>query len=305
MSAIKSLTARSSYAGRKHFSLSAGLLFVLPSIIFVSIFFLWPLYKLILMSFQDYPLLGDPSWIGLDNYKEAFTDDEFKGSFKVTIIYTLIVTPLLFITGLGCALLIKGTSRISIFFRTIFFIPVVIGFGSAAFLWFWFINPDTGYLPQVMRDLGLGDMKESWTATMPLALIMVVLMVVWKFTAFQMIGFMTGLQAIPEEINESASLDGATGIKKLRFISLPLLRRTIGLLMVLSISGSLLAFDQFYIITAGRPEGETQTIAFYLFRQAFLAFRLGYGAALSVILAVLLMIISLIQIKLSRMDTHE
>ena len=231
------------------------------------------------MSFQDYPLLGDPSWIGLDNYKEAFTDDEFKGSFKVTIIYTLIVTPLLFITGLGCALLIKGTSRISIFFRTVFFIPVVIGFGSAAFLWFWFINPDTGYLPQVMRDLGLGDMKESWTSTMPLAL--------------------------PEEINESASLDGATGIKKLRFISLPLLRRTIGLLMVLSVSGSLLAFDQFYIITAGRPEGETQTIAFYLFRQAFLAFRLGYGAALSVILAVLLMIISLIQIKLSRMDTHE
>jgi multiple sugar transport system permease protein len=120
-----------------------------------------------------------------------------------------------------------------------------------------------------------------------------------------MIGFMTGLQAIPQEINESAALDGATGMKNLRYISLPLLRRTIGLLLVLSVSGSLLAFDQFYIITAGRPEGQTQTIAFYLFRQAFLAFRLGYGAALSVILAVLLMIISLIQIKLSRMDTHE
>ncbi len=283
----------------------AGFYFVIPASIFVLVFFLYPFLNVIWMSFQDWPLLGDRSWIGFENYRTAFQDIEFINSVKFTLLYTVIVTPLLFFTALGMALLIKGTSRTTKVFRTIFFLPVVIGFGPASYLWYWFVDSRVGPAPQFLRVLGFGDQEEQWLGIMPLALFVVIVMVVWKFSAFQMILLMAAIQGISKEVLEAAEIDGAKGLTLLRTITLPLIKRTISLVLILSVAGSLLAFDQFYIITGGNPNGSTLTTVFNIYRQSFLQFQLGYGAALSVLVAIALMLISLIQLRVLRGDDHE
>lgn len=283
----------------------AGFYFVIPASIFVLVFFLYPFLNVIWMSFQDWPLLGERSWIGFENYRTAFQDIEFINSVKFTLLYTIIVTPLLFFTALSMALLIKGSSRTTKVFRTIFFLPVVIGFGPASYLWYWFVDSRVGPAPQFLRVLGFGDQEEQWLGIMPLALFVVIVMVVWKFSAFQMILLMAAIQGISREILEAAQIDGAKGLTLLRTITLPLIKRTISLVLILSVAGSLLAFDQFYIITGGNPNGSTLTTVFNIYRQSFLQFQLGYGAALSVLVAIALMLISLIQLRVLRGDDHE
>jgi|1048.fasta_scaffold29947_2 multiple sugar transport system permease protein len=282
-----------------------ALVFIMPAMLFVGFFFLYPLVNVIIMSFQDFPLLGERSWVGLSNYTDAFQDAEFLKSIKITLLYTVLVTPLLFFTSLGMALLIVGEDRYSKFFRTIFFLPVVIGFGSASFLWYWFVDARVGPLPQFVRNLGFGKQEDQWLGAMPLALFMVILLVVWKFSAFQMILLMAAIQGIPKEIIEAAQLDGAKGFKLLRTIILPLIKRTVTMVLILSIAGSLLAFDQFYIVTNGGPNGATVTTVFHIYRQSFLQFQLGYGAALSVIVSIALISISYIQFRLLKVSDDE
>jgi multiple sugar transport system permease protein len=274
-----------------------GFWFILPSMVFVLIFFLVPLVAVLIMSTTNFPLLGDVEYVGLQNYTDMMSDTEFHQTIIQTLIYTVLVTPPLFFVGLGAALLIRRTNKLSSFFRTFFFMPLVIGFGSAAFLWYWLLDPGTGYIPQLLRDLGFGAMEKPILGYMPGALLAVILMVVWKFSSLQMILLMAAMQGIDPEVLESSEMDGAVKWKQLRYITLPLIKRTLGLVFILSIAGSLLAFDQFFIMTGGGPEGQTETMVFYVWRQAFRSFNLGYAAALSVVISIALLLVSLIQVR--------
>ena len=274
-----------------------GFWFILPSMIFVLIFFLVPLVAVLIMSMTNFPLLGDVEYVGLQNYTDMMSDTEFHQTIIQTLISTVLVTPPLFFVGLGAALLIRKTNKLSSFFRTFFFMPLVIGFGSAAFLWYWLLDPGTGYIPQLLRDLGFGAMEKPILGYMPGALLAVILMVVWKFSSFQMILLMAAMQGIDPEVLESSEMDGAVKWKQLRYITLPLIKRTLGMVFILSIAGSLLAFDQFFIMTGGGPEGQTETMVFYVWRQAFRSFNLGYAAALSVVISIALLLVSLIQVR--------
>jgi len=274
-----------------------GFWFIIPSMIFVLIFFLVPLVAVLIMSMTNFPLLGDVEYVGLQNYTDMMSDTEFHQTIIQTLIYTVLVTPPLFFVGLGAALLIRKTNKLSSFFRTFFFMPLVIGFGSAAFLWYWLLDPGTGYIPQLLRDLGFGAMEKPILGYMPGALLAVILMVVWKFSSLQMILLMAAMQGIDPEVLESSEMDGAVKWKQLRYITLPLIKRTLGMVFILSIAGSLLAFDQFFIMTGGGPEGQTETMVFYVWRQAFRSFNLGYAAALSVVISIALLLVSLIQVR--------
>lgn len=274
-----------------------GFWFILPSMVFVLIFFLVPLVAVLVMSSTNFPLLGDVEYVGLQNYADMMSDTEFHQTIIQTLIYTVLVTPPLFFVGLGAALLIRRTNKLSSFFRTFFFMPLVIGFGSAAFLWYWLLDPGTGYIPQLLRDLGFGAMEKPILGYMPGALLAVILMVVWKFSSLQMILLMAAMQGIDPEVLESSEMDGAVKWKQLRYITLPLIKRTLGMVFILSIAGSLLAFDQFFIMTGGGPEGQTETMVFYVWRQAFRSFNLGYAAALSVVISIALLLVSLIQVR--------
>lgn len=278
-----------------------GFFCTVPALVFTVTLFVVPLVLMGWMSLHRWPLLGEPTFIGFDNYIRAFTaDGTFLISVRFTLIYTLIITPLLFILGLALALFVRQPRWGAGFFRTIVFSPYVIGFAAASFLWLWFVDPLAGPVAAVFGALGLDVDQVAWlTETWP-GLINVIVMVTWKVVGFQMILLLGGLNSVPEEVVEAASIDGAGWWRRMFNIVLPLMKPTILLLLVFSISGSLLAFEQFFLITKGRPDNETVTAVYWIYNVSFTKFELGYGAALSVIMLVLLLIVAAIQVRVMK-----
>lgn len=275
-----------------------GLLWSAPALLLVAVFFIAPVALMVVMSLFQWPLLGDPRFIGLDNYQRALTDPGFVQPVTFTVLYTVLIVPALFLVGLGLAHLVRGERRGTGLFRTLFFIPVVIGFASASYLWLWLADSRVGPLPALLRTLGLGEFRTPWANSVTGALVVVCVMILWKVAGYTMLLFMMGLQAIPVEVMEAARVDGAGRWRTFVSITLPLLRRTIALVFVLTTAGSLLAFDQFYIMTQGGPAKSTITVVYEIYRESFMRFQLGYGAALSVLLALVLIGISAVQLKI-------
>jgi multiple sugar transport system permease protein len=282
-----------------------GVGFAAPAVLVITGFFLIPLGLTFYMSLNNWSLLGAHSWIGLENYKRAFSDPGFRSAFGFTLEYTAIVTPVLFFFGLGLALLVHRPRRGAKIFQSVYFMPVVIGFASASFLFLYMGQPGIGPLFDLMSRLGLVSDDTNWFADHWTALLLVVISVTWKFVGIQMLLLLAGLQSIPTELEEAARIDGARRAQVFRYITLPLLRPTLALVLVFSVAGSLLAFDQFYIMTSGGPSNSTITAVYQIYRVSFVQFRLGYGAALSVLLMVVLACVSAVQLMLLRNTDHD
>jgi multiple sugar transport system permease protein len=296
-------TAKSGMTWAQQRSL-VGFLFVLPTVIFVSIFFIYPLLMTAFMSLHDWPLFGASTFIGIENYRELFNDRQFIKSLLFTARYTLFITPPIFIVAFILASLVRRNIPGIGIFRTIFFLPVVIGLGISSLLWVWLLNADVGIINQILLDLGIIEKRQLWLAKPDMAMNVIVISVVWKTVGFTMVLLLAGMQAIPEELYESADVDGAGYWQKLLYITLPLLRRTFALALVLSVIGSILAFDQFYIITGGGPRNSTISIVYWIFNNSFTYFKMGYGSAMSIVLLFILVILSTLQLYLLR-DTSE
>lgn len=281
-----------------------GLLFVLPSAAFIGLFFVVPLAMTAWISLHDWPLLGDARFIGLRNYRTLASDSTFWGSLRFTTEYTLIVTPVIFLLAFGLALLVQRRVRGVGFFRTAFFLPVVIGLSTASLLWVWLFNDQVGVFDGVLPGSGLIKEPIEWLGDPTSALLSTGAMVIWKTVGFTMILFVVGLQAIPTQLYEAAMVDGAGRWARLRHITVPLLRRTFALALVLAVIASFLAFDQFYIMTQGGPQNQTLTVVYWIYANSFTYFKLGYGAALSIVLLAILIVLSTIQLYLLRDDTQ-
>ncbi|TMC04002.1 MAG: sugar ABC transporter permease [Chloroflexi bacterium] len=256
------------------------------------------------MSLNQWPLLGDHEFVGLQNYAEAVHDSAFLGSVGVTVLYTVIITPALLVLAFVLALLTQGTDRASRFFRTLYFLPVPVGLASASYLFVWLVQPNVGPIGRVLQLTGVVHQPPVWLAATIPALLVVVGMVVWKVTGLQMILLMAGMQSIPEAMHEAATVDGAGWWRRFLFITLPLLRPTLALVLVFSVAGSLLAFDQFYIITAGGPSNSTLTAVYTIYRTSFVSFHLGYGAAMSILTMLVLAAVSAVQLLLVSQSTE-
>lgn len=278
-----------------------GFLCTAPALLLTTLLFVVPLVLMVWMSLHEWPLLGEHTFIGVENYVRAFTQDStFLVSVRFTLIYTFVITPVLFFLGLALALFVRRRSKGSAFFRTIFFSPYVIGFAAASFLWLWFVDPQAGPVAAVTGAMGWHIDQVSWlTETVP-GLINVMIMVTWKVVGFQMILLLGGLNGVPDDIIEAAHVDGASWLRRMFSIVLPLMKPTIVLLLVFSISGSLLAFEQFFLITKGRPDNETVTAVYWIYNASFKKFELGYGAALSVIMLIVLLIVAAVQVRMMK-----
>ena len=282
----------------------AGLLFVLPCVLFTIMFFLVPLGMAAWMSLHNWGLLKKPYFTGLENYVDLFNDTTFWTSLLFTAKYTLVVTPVIFVVAFALALLVQRPLRWVGTFRTAYFLPVVIGLGTSSLLWTWLLHDQVGVFNAIL--LGLGIVKEpvQFLAEPLGALATLAVMVVWKTVGFTMVLLLVGMQAIPEELYEAARIDGASWWQGMSFITIPLLRRTFALALTISVIGSFLAFDQFYIMTHGGPQNSTITVVYWIYRAAFTYFKLGYAAAMSMILLVILVAISLVQLYLLRDETQ-
>ncbi|MDM9624812.1 sugar ABC transporter permease [Rhizobium sp. S152] len=282
-----------------------GLAFILPGFLFIVVLFLVPLVMTVWMSFYNWPLLGRAKFIGLDNYIELMNDTQLWHSFGFTLLYTGLVTTAIFVVAFPLALLVDRPLRIAGFFRTIYFMPVVIGFGAASTLWMWLLNPDNGVFAQLLRGIGLIDSAPRPLQSFWPALAVIILMVVWKTAGFTMVILLTGLQSISSDVIEAAKIDGANVWSRFHRITLPLMRNSVILALLLNVTSSMLAFDQFFVITQGGPENSTISAVFSIYLASFSSYRLGYGSAISFALLVVLVAISTIQFVFLRQRPEE
>ena len=278
-----------------------GLVYLTPALLFVTVFTVYPLTQMVWVSFNNWTLISPPKYVGLNNFIKAFSDRQFWISLTFTLKYTLIITPILMIGGYAIALLVSGNSVLQRFTRTVVFMPVVIGLGASSLLWYWLFAADAGFINTILRDLRIIPDRILWLGVnADVSNIAIIISVVWKVIGFGMILFVGAIQAIPTEVNEAALVDGASGWQRVRAITLPLTLRTVLLVTLISVIGSLLAFDQFYIMTAGQPQNLTATSVFFIYLNSFPYLKLGYGAALSLILAVFVLLFTLVQMLLTR-----
>ena len=256
----------------------------MPTVAFVTVFFIVPLLMTVFMSFHDWPLFGERAFTGLANYSELGKDRQYLKSLDFTFRYTLLVTPPIFLLGFILASLVRRNIRFIGIFRTIFFLPVVIGLGVSSLLWVWMLDDRIGVFNKILLDLNLVTKAQLFLGRPNTAMNVIILSVVWKTVGFTMILLLAGLQAIPDELYESAEVDGAGYFRKLFYITLPLMRRFIALALILSVIGSVLSFDQFYIMTRGGPRNSTISIVYWIFNNSFTYFKMGYGSAMSIVL---------------------
>ncbi|AJY47769.1 carbohydrate ABC transporter permease [Martelella endophytica] len=282
-----------------------GLAFIAPSMVFIIGLFIIPLIMTVWMSFFRWPLLGRRKFIGIDNYAELLGDSQLWQSFGFTLLYTVLVTTAIMAVALPLALLVDRPLRSVGFFRTVFFMPVVIGFGAASTLWLWLLNPDSGVFARLLTGLGLFDHAPRPLESFWPALAVIILMVVWKTAGFTMVILLTGLQSIPNDVIEAARIDGASPFSRFRRITLPLMRNSVLLALILNVTSSMLAFDQFFIITQGGPNNSTISAVFTIYLASFSSYRLGYGSALSFALLVVLVAISSIQLSFMRQRPED
>jgi multiple sugar transport system permease protein len=278
-----------------------GLGYLAPAIVFVLAFTAYPLGQMIWVSLNNWSLITPPTFIGLQNFTRAFADSQFWVSLVFTLKYTLFITPPLIIGGYLIALLVADNTRLRRFTRTIVFIPVVIGLGVSSLLWYWLFSTNFGFVNKILQDLHLITTPIIWLGIdADRSNLAIIVSIIWKVIGFGMILFVGAIQAIPTEITEATMVDGASYWQRVGRVILPLTMRTILLVTLLSVIGSLLAFDQFFIMTAGQPGNLTATSVFYVYLNSFPYLKLGYGAALSLILAAIILAFTIVQMLITR-----
>jgi len=278
-----------------------GAVYAAPTAVVVGLFFLVPLGLVGWMSLHDWPLLGAPRLNVPDNYTHIADSDLVRTAAVFTVKYTVVITVLLFVVAFGLAVLVRRARRGVGLLRTAFFLPMAVGFASASLLFLGFLSDEIGPVNDILSALGVVDGYTSWTSgSADSALASAVLLVLWRFAGFNMLILLTGLQAIPLEVYEAARLDGASRWQTFRWVTLPLMRPTIALVLILMITGSLLAFDQFWILTRGGPDNSTTSLVMVIYREAFVRLDLGSAASLSVLLLGVLVVFTVVQLAVLR-----
>ncbi|MFI7061944.1 carbohydrate ABC transporter permease [Kribbella sp. NPDC050124] len=277
-----------------------GLLLVAPAVLFVAVFVLVPLGFALVISLTNWPLIGSVKFSGVKNYTAIASDAAFAKSVLYTLLYTVIVTGPILVLGYALAVLVRRKRRGSTLLRTIFFLPFVVGLSTLSFVTVLEAQPDSGAINIVLRTLDITDGTTAWLVDGPLATGLICVLVIWGVSGLTMMLLMAGMQAIPREFYESSELDGATWWQQEREITIPVLRRTIAMAVIISVVGSLLAFTQFYILTRGGPGTDTTTVVQYIYNRAFVQLQLGAATALSIVLVVVVGLVTAFQFWLLR-----
>ena len=294
--------AASGAASRRRRHGIVGWLYALPTAVFVCLLFVWPIILVFRMSASHWPLLtGNQGWNFPTNYQKVFQNRFFVSSILFTLKYTFLATLLLIGLGLGLALLVQESTRWKGLLRTTFLIPSALGLASASLLFYALYSPQSSPLNPIFRALGLTDDTIAFLGTPSSALWSTLLLIVWRYAGFYMLILLVGLQRIPPDVYEAARIDGATRRQIFAKVTLPLLKPSLALSLILCVTGSLLAFDQFYILTKGGPDNSTITVVQLIYNLAFGGQNdLGRAAAMSVIVLIGLILINFVQFKVLR-----
>lgn len=281
--------------------------FLGPAFFFLIVLIVFPILFAFWISLHDWSLIPQPTpFLGFQNYIEAIQDPLTLKSLRNTLYYTVMVVPV----GMGVALalaLVMNQDGLPFrtLFRTVYFIPVITSWVAVSFVWVWMFEPRWGFVNAFLSWFGITGIK--WLASPTWALPAIIIVAIWKGLGFSMVLFLAGLQSIPREMYEAARIDGANRWQNFRFITFPLLNPTIVFITVTGVIGSLQVFTPAVIMTtrqgeAGGPIDSTRVMVYHIYATAFRYNNLGYGATLAFLLFVLILAITLIQLRLTQRE---
>ena len=270
-----------------------GILFSLPFMIVFALFMIYPLLFGFYISFFQWNILGTPKFIALQNYLDLLKDERFWSSLWHTLQFVLMTTPVLLILGFIMSLLVTGKSPLKGIMETCFFVPYIFSMTVVATLWAWIMQKDFGIINQILRILGKDGV--SWLTSEKNAMWSISIATYWWTAGFNMVLFTAGIKQISKEIYESATVDGAGPLQQIFHITIPLLKPTTILCLILQVIASFNVFGQVYVMTGGGPAGSTRVLVQYIYETGFNYFRMGYSAAMSYVLFLIIMVISVVQ----------
>ena len=268
--------------------------FLLPALTILALFVFWPMASALRLSFTDASGFGVENYIGFANYIEVFTDADILRAMGNTVLYTAMFTPAAVIVALLPAMALNSPYLpFRGLFRAWLFLPFIVSLAVAAFAWQYLLDPQVGLLNYWLQNFGirLGNVLQDPVLAMPT----VVLVAVWKNFPFYMIVFLAGLQEIPGSLYEAAKMDGAGPLSRFKNVTLPLLNNTTGFVLIIATIAALQAFDQIYVLTGGGPYQSTQTVVMQIYKSGFKDLELGFASALSYVLLIATLILSLVQ----------
>lgn len=277
-------------------------LFISPALLGFLLFYFIPTLRAVSIALTDWNLLQPSRFVGGENFRRLAGDARFWESVRVTLLYVLYNIPLQTALALGLAVLLDRSGRSNVM-RGIVLIPFLLSNVIVATLWYWLLDPVLGYGNTLLAAVGLG--RHAFFSDEQLALPTLAGINIWRHAGFNALLFYTGLQAIPRHLYEAAYLEGAGSWRIFRTISLPLLRPVLAFVLVTSVIGSFQVFDTIAVTTQGGPGSSTRTVMWYIYESAFGSFRMGYASAMSCVLFVGLVAVTLLQMRLLRANQTD
>ena len=268
-----------------------GYLFILPNFLGFLLFMLVPIIMALVFSFTNYDVISQMDFVGINNYVGLFTDDQFITSLLNTLWFAVLTVPTGVILALLLAVLFNRQIRGISIFRTFVFIPVITSMVAVSLVWSMLYEDNAGLLNTLLGYVGLGPVH--WLTDTNIAMISIAIMSVWKGLGYNMTIFLAGLQGVPGELYEAATIDGATARQKFMKITVPMIAPTTYFVTLMALIGSLQVFDQVWIMTQGGPVDATKTVAMYLYQYGFQFYKMGYACAAAYVLFILLFFVTL------------
>lgn len=278
----------------------AGWLFILPVVIGVAIFTYASLVYSFYLSLTEWDLLRPPRWTGLANYGTLLSRDEgFFQAFRNTLFFVVTLVPAGIAAAMSLAILLNRKIRGIGLFRGAYYMPHITSTIAIGMVWLWIFNPDAGVINTALKAVGVAD-PPQWLSSVHWSKPALLLMRIWQVTGYYMILYIAGLQTIPDELYEAASIDGATAWQKARHITVPLLANTTFFVTIMLTVESFNIFEAIYVMTEGGPGGSTNTLLYYIYTEAFQSYRMGYAAAISWVLFAIIFCLTLVQFSIRR-----
>lgn len=292
------LSPRRGMSGRQRRNLIAGYAFLVPNLLGVLAFSLFPIITTLYLTFTEWDLSSRPQFTGLRNFVLMARDDLFWKTLGNTFYYTFAAVPIAIFLAFWLALLLDRRMRGVLSFRVIYFLPHVTLTVAASIIWAWIFQPEYGLINFMLGRIGLQG--PYWLTDSRWAMISLIIMSNWKGIGYAMLIFLAGLQGIPGELLDAATVDGANPWRKLWHVKVPLLTPTIFFVLTTSFIGAFQAFDQFMIMTRGGPAFATTPLVLYIYQNGFAHFKMGYATSMATVLFMCILAITLFQWKVAR-----
>jgi multiple sugar transport system permease protein len=278
--------------------------FLAPSLVGVVLFLVIPVILVIILSLAQWNLLTPIRWVGFSNYANIFKFDGFGHSLIVTAYYVLLNIPVQTVVALGLALLLNNRLRGSAFVRVVAVLPFLATPVAMSVVWTWFFDPTNGIVNQLLSHVGITG--PAWLSDSATAMPIVAFASIWQYAGYNMLFFLAGLQGIPPSLYEAASIDGAGKVAQFRRVTLPLLRPALLFVLVTGVIGSFQVFDTAFVLTDGGPGNATTVANLNIYNTAFQGFRIGEASAMSVILFLIILVVTVAQFTyFNRRTTYE